>query len=249
MNKDKLVDYLRNQRNFFMENYIPKSNKELELQYFLSNNVYLKNKIIKGIKSKIDWAKRFSFEILRELTELGDLCAKEILIKEISTLFENVKEDYKKGTLVDFISNYLTTEKYLAFAEKILNINEFDFLKSLVAEINTITKFHYYFRGKYPVFYKQKLHLTNQKLESIPNSLKMNNKFVQLHLDHNNIKETPKWIGQYRNLEGLTLSHNKITDLPESIGNLENLISLDVSFNQLEQLPESIFKLRNLKYH
>ncbi|AFY92033.1 leucine-rich repeat domain-containing protein [Chamaesiphon minutus] len=69
-----------------------------------------------------------------------------------------------------------------------------------------------------------------------------------LHLSGNKLTSLPSDIGKLTKLTCIELSSNKLTSLPASIGNLNNLIHLDLRGNQLSFLPNSIDNLTNLTH-
>ncbi|KAI3643367.1 hypothetical protein MP228_012922 [Amoeboaphelidium protococcarum] len=115
-----------------------------------------------------------------------------------------------------------------------------------------------------------KLFLSNNRLESLPQELIQclvlrelslsSNRFVtipsvvfqlphltKLSLSNNQLRRVPPEIQYLQQLRLLALAGNQIEELPQEIGELSNLIALDLQRNQLSSLPESIGNLRSLE--
>jgi leucine-rich repeat protein SHOC2 len=71
---------------------------------------------------------------------------------------------------------------------------------------------------------------------------------LHLHLSKNKLTSLPFSIGKLTHLTCLDLRDNQLTSLPASIGNLTNLTHLDLQRNQLASLPVSIDNLTNLTH-
>ena len=93
----------------------------------------------------------------------------------------------------------------------------------------------------------QELHLPEQGLTEIPESIVNLINLKTLNLAINQIKHIPKWIGQLVNLQSLDLNENRITKIPDSIVQLFNLKMLYFDRNQIIEIPNSIGQLTNLR--
>ncbi|XP_020113156.1 plant intracellular Ras-group-related LRR protein 1-like [Ananas comosus] len=94
-----------------------------------------------------------------------------------------------------------------------------------------------------------KLDLSNNNLESIPESLtaRLLNVAV-LDVRSNQLKSLPNSIGCLSKLKVLNVSGNLLESLPKTIEDCRALEELNVNFNKLAKLPDTIgFELTNLK--
>ena len=93
---------------------------------------------------------------------------------------------------------------------------------------------------------ERSLHLVDQKLTSLPESIGNLINLRELHLSGNQLISLPESFGNLTNLIELDLSSNQLTSLPESFRNLTNLTKLNLFGNQLTALPEFLGNLTNL---
>ena len=64
-----------------------------------------------------------------------------------------------------------------------------------------------------------------------------------LHLNNNKLKKIPESIGNLQMLQTLNLSHNSLKDLPDKLSNLSRLKTFDISYNpKLKKIPKSVAK-------
>ncbi|MGL5264348.1 MAG: NEL-type E3 ubiquitin ligase domain-containing protein, partial [Candidatus Rhabdochlamydia sp.] len=100
----------------------------------------------------------------------------------------------------------------------------------------------------YPRFvYKlKKLHLSNNQLTSLPESLGNLKALQQLKLNFNQFTNFPEFLRNLQTLTILDLSFNRITNFPEFLGNLQTLTLLDLSSNRFTILSESLGNLQAL---
>ena len=62
-----------------------------------------------------------------------------------------------------------------------------------------------------------------------------------LHLNNNKLKKIPDSVGNLQLLQTLNLSHNSLKDLPETLSNLTRLKTFDITHNpKLKKLPKSL---------
>ncbi len=117
------------------------------------------------------------------------------------------KNTYSKLTLIDNMflyynsdSEYILTTYYNNITDQLNDIASFKFLRSLRAAYH--------------------------KINSLPASIKDLENLEELHLNDNDLEEIPDSIKYLKKLRKLDLSSNKLTSLPECIGDLENLEEL-----------------------
>jgi Leucine-rich repeat (LRR) protein len=94
----------------------------------------------------------------------------------------------------------------------------------------------------------EQLNLSNQSLETLPESIGILHNLINLNLEDNELETLPESIGNLSNLRILNLNDNELETLPESIGILRNLKKLYLEDNELETLPEFIGNLSNLTH-
>ena len=92
----------------------------------------------------------------------------------------------------------------------------------------------------------QELHLDNNRLTILPNSITNLSNLKQLYLFNNQLTSIPETIGNLVMLERFNLDNNQLIVLPNSIGILSNLKQFYLGDNQLINLPASMGNLRNL---
>ena len=90
--------------------------------------------------------------------------------------------------------------------------------------------------------------LNDNKLSSLPDSIKEFKKLTTLSLNNNKLQCLPKSIVELKSLEKLLLSDNQLKEIPTNIDELTKLQVLGLGNNQLEKLPTSIGNLKNLMY-
>ena len=88
--------------------------------------------------------------------------------------------------------------------------------------------------------------LTNNRLEYVPETLKLFTNMQFLWLGANCIKHLPDWIGDLTALKKLGINNNVLCEIPRSIGKLTNLKGLYCENNQLSSVPSSLVKLTKL---
>ena len=92
------------------------------------------------------------------------------------------------------------------------------------------------------------LYLGSNQLNKLPDSIGNLQNLSTLYLDSNQLKKLPDSIGNLQNLSILYLRNNQLRELSDSITRLQNLSLLNLSYNQLRELPDSIGNLQNLSY-
>lgn len=92
----------------------------------------------------------------------------------------------------------------------------------------------------------QELILTENYINSLPNSIGNLVRLTNLNVDRNRLEELPPEIGNLVTLGVLSLRENQLRSLPHELGTCERLHVLDVSGNRLPHLPFTLTNL-NLK--
>ncbi|KAM3914129.1 LOW QUALITY PROTEIN: leucine-rich repeat-containing protein 40 [Leptodactylus fuscus] len=92
-----------------------------------------------------------------------------------------------------------------------------------------------------------KLFLSSNKLQSLPDDLKLLPALVVLDVHDNLLSELPRAIGELVNLQKLNISHNKLKSLPDELSQLQNLKSLLIQHNHLEEIPDALGQLSGLE--
>ena len=91
------------------------------------------------------------------------------------------------------------------------------------------------------------LKVDNNALESLPAQLGHIVALAELNASKNRLDWLPPSIGLLRHLHTLQLDDNRLVDLPDELGNCSNLSLLSLANNRLNRLPEHFGSLRRLK--
>lgn len=92
-----------------------------------------------------------------------------------------------------------------------------------------------------------KLFLSSNKLQSLPDDLRLLPALVVLDVHDNLLSKLPSAIGELLNLQKLNVSHNKLKSLPPELAQLRHLKSLLIQHNQLEEMPDALGQLAELE--
>lgn len=92
-----------------------------------------------------------------------------------------------------------------------------------------------------------KLFLSSNKLQSLPDDLRLLPALVVLDVHDNLLSKLPGAIGELLNLQKLNVSHNKLKSLPPELAQLRHLKSLLIQHNQLEEMPDALGQLAELE--
>ncbi|XP_073400876.1 leucine-rich repeat-containing protein 40 [Dendrobates tinctorius] len=92
-----------------------------------------------------------------------------------------------------------------------------------------------------------KLFLSSNKLQMLPDDLKLLPALVVLDVHDNLLSELPQAVGELVNLQKLNVSHNKLKSLPQELTQLQHLKSLLLQHNQLEEMPVALGRLADLE--
>ncbi|XP_075413405.1 leucine-rich repeat-containing protein 40 [Tenrec ecaudatus] len=88
-----------------------------------------------------------------------------------------------------------------------------------------------------------KLIISNNKLQSLPDDLRLLPALTVLDIHDNQLTSLPSAIRELENLQKLNISHNKLKILPEEITSLRNLKGLYLQHNELTCIPEGFEEL------
>ncbi len=115
-------------------------------------------------------------------------------------------------------------------------------LKHLILSNNAITEL------EIPALPKlEKLNLSRNKIERIPESIQNLSGLKQLTLNYNSIQSVSPAIASLTKLEQLSFYQNKLTAIPESVYELRALREIDLYHNEIERVGEQIAQLKNLE--
>jgi Leucine-rich repeat (LRR) protein len=92
-----------------------------------------------------------------------------------------------------------------------------------------------------------KLILSNNNLDSLPDTLAKFTELIELKIDHNKLKKFPDIFKELKSLQILDISHNNLTSISDTIGYAENLTELYINNNKLACIPYSINFLKKLE--
>ncbi len=93
----------------------------------------------------------------------------------------------------------------------------------------------------------ERLPLSNNQLEVLPQTLGRLRLLKELRLSHNKLREIPNIVTFLPLLERLYLDHNELIEIPTSVGKLKSLRELVVSYNALSDIPTSITRITSLE--
>jgi internalin A len=91
------------------------------------------------------------------------------------------------------------------------------------------------------------LFLSNNTFSALPESVRGMTSLENLYVSNNQIAMLPEWLGQFAALKHLHASNNCLTALPISLWQLTSLQTLALDNNQLTELPESLGQLAGLR--
>ncbi|XP_041363657.1 leucine-rich repeat protein soc-2-like [Gigantopelta aegis] len=92
------------------------------------------------------------------------------------------------------------------------------------------------------------LKLTGNNLKSLPENIGELSSLEVLNIDENSLVKIPQTFSLLTKLEILEANNNMITCLPKDVGNLVSLKTLNLSSNEIKELPESLGDLPALQY-
>jgi len=215
-----------------------------------------------------------AFPLLKKLSEVGNLKAKNMFKEEIIYRFyhgtEKVQEYLIEEGYLDLINDeekysLIESESDLKALKKIENelgkkikidIGNFYFLRSFIISQGKIVglKLCECGKGKVPKAVQDIKNLeklvicADDTITEIPSWIGNLTSLKTIYIGGLNITTLPEAFGNLYSLEKLGLSiNNKLELLPESFGNLVNLKELDLTYNSLKSLPESFGNLSNLQ--
>jgi Leucine-rich repeat (LRR) protein len=92
------------------------------------------------------------------------------------------------------------------------------------------------------------LDLSDNNLETLPDSFSLFNKLEFLNIRNNKFKVFPEIICKLNKLENLIINNNKISYIPISISKFKKLISFSYDYNCLKKNPYILGDLKNLMF-
>ncbi len=208
-----------------------------------------------GLSSNdVEWAQIFNLAVFFDIKELAWGLAREYLCKNTARRDRNellkppyelmpecleiLKKQYFLLTKDKTIEVKITLEE-LKYGEDIFVGNgKLDLSGRHLISIDGIEIF--------PAFAIDRLDISNNELELLPDSIGKFTEVRNLNLSHNKLKKLSPALGNLVKVERLDLNDNNLTELPDSLGLCVNLWRLDVSNNKLTQNPSFLEKLKNL---
>ncbi len=189
-----------------------------------------------------------SFPLLKRLTEVGDLKAKQRFKEEIISRFFNGTKNVQKFLLQEKYMKLITGEEKYSLFKLVEEENA-------IKELERLTEKEFYLDSKDSRYDQsflleegivKELNLARCYIEELPEIIKNLKNLVILRISSDQLKSLPDWIGELKSVKKLRIFVN-LEKLPESFGNLKSLEELRISSNQLRMLPESFGKLTSLK--
>lgn len=192
-----------------------------------------------------------AFPLLKKLSEIGDLKAKNVFKEEIIYRFYHGTETVQEYLIEEGYLDLITDEEKYSLIESESDLKA---LKEIEKEIGKKLKIdvkNFYFLRSFAIRQGNiiGLKLCEYGIGKIPKGVKNLQNLEELVIcADNTIKEIPSWIGNLTNVKKMFIGGLDITILPEYFGNLRSLKKLSLfNNNKLESLPESFGNLKNLK--
>ncbi len=207
------------------------------------------------------------FRLVKELSDVGDLKAREIFQNEIIKTLEKGSKiiiTFLAGMGYFYFLPIEYTEKILEvlgfkqtndFKKSNFNVNRRQLIKYKGNEIIALgvqgKGFSY---GRFPISLEglsslKRLYL-NSNLFYLPDSINKLQNLIELEIiskENNGLKYLTNSIRELRSLEILKISGGQIEKLPQNIGDLTNLRRLEISGLKSNCIPESSNKLNSLE--
>ncbi|XP_061797063.1 volume-regulated anion channel subunit LRRC8D-like isoform X2 [Nerophis lumbriciformis] len=122
----------------------------------------------------------------------------------------------------------------------LINLQELDLKSNNIRTIGEIVSFQHLKRLTC-------LKLWHNKITAIPASIGLVKSLESLHVSHNKLETLPEALFKLPKLRYLDVDHNLITVFPQDVGLLLDLQHLDITSNKLEVLPKNLFKCTKLR--
>ncbi|KKM87872.1 hypothetical protein LCGC14_1264540 [marine sediment metagenome] len=180
---------------------------------------------------------KLGFPLLKKLTEVGDLKAKNVFKYEVLKRFIGGNKSIREFMIDQRYVDYLSEDDFRSSVpDEELSIIE-DLERKLQVKF-TFAKYLEYITGLEGITRKNHYYYNNLEDTHI----------IGLRIFKEDVKKIPENVADFKELEYLVLSHNYSEYLPESIGKLKKLEFLDLSTNNFTKVPESYRNLNSLKF-
>ncbi|MFW9825346.1 MAG: leucine-rich repeat domain-containing protein [Candidatus Thorarchaeota archaeon] len=194
--------------------------------------------------------KRLAFPLLKILTELGDMNAKNQFRREIEKRLET-------GTTKTI--TYLISEgyaDYIKWEDLVFLMLSFEEAESLITLKNTL-KVNIEFRTQedsydlcYAVISNKhvvEIHLPDCDIINVPEEIRQFRHLETLDLRNNNIKKMPSWLEELKDLREIDLTANLISEIPSCLERT-NIAYLYISECPIKKISKSLINLPSLRY-
>ena len=194
-----------------------------------------------------------AFPLLKQLTEAGDLLARQVFKQEIAKRLDSRFLPTLTFLKQEGYFKYLSREElFYALVKPEQAKAILDLERELNCELNIIMnkdRINYYNDSYIYIENKSviELNLFYAGINAIPDSFQSFKFIKNLILSNNNIRVLPDFMEKFTYLEELIINDNKLEVIPNWIENLRKLKWLGIAGNQLEHLPSSLLNLCDLK--
>ncbi len=195
--------------------------------------------------------KDLAFPLLKKLTEVGEVKAKQVFKEEIAKRLESGSLEVIKFLVLEGYTNYLQYEEVILAilrpeeATTIFELNEI--IEDIIKKLSEKMEF------KEIPNIKLKLTINGEEREAFT-FLVENGSVVDIFIpginDHSfkfYLVEIPEIIGNLKNLKNITLNGSKIKTLPNTLKKLTSLEKLNLSNNKFQFIPDEIKNIKSLK--
>ena len=191
-----------------------------------------------------------AFPLLKKLSEVGDLKAKNVFKEEIIYRFFHGTETVQEYLIEEGYLDLITDEEKYSLIESESDLKSLQDIENEIGMKLKIDIENFYFLRSLAISQGKivGLKLCKCGIKKVPKAVKNLKNLEKLSICvDNTIKEIPSWIGNLTSLKKMFIGGLDIITLPETFGNLSSLEKLNISGNnKLESLPESFGGLINL---